>query len=84
LNDIAGSCTARFGEGAIWEIISSAVTAASPKAMDGSIGIKRRDGRVISLLLARLPDGAVLVTFTDITDHMRLESVLRETPTEAA
>jgi len=84
LNGIAESCTARFGEQAIWEIISSSVTAASPKELDGSIGVKRRDGRIVSLSLARLPDGAVLVTFTDITDHMRLESVLREAPTAAA
>lgn len=83
LNGIAGSCAARFGERAIWEIISSAVTAASPKALDGSIDLERRDGRIVSLLLARLPDGAVLVTFTDITDQMRLESVLREAATAA-
>jgi PAS domain-containing protein len=84
LNGIAQSCTARFGEQAIWEIISSSVTAASPRDLDGSIGVKRRDGRIVSLLLSRLPDGAVLVTFTDITDHARLESALREPPTVAA
>ena len=84
LNGIAQSCTSRFGEQAIWEIISSSVTAASPKDLDGSIGVKRRDGRIVSLSLSRLPDGAVLVTFTDITDQMRLESALRETPTVAA
>lgn len=84
LNGIAQSCTARFGKQPIWEIISSCVTAASPKAFDGSLDVERADGRIISLSLARLPDGAVLVTFTDITDHMRLESVLREAPTAAA
>lgn len=84
LNGIAQACTSRFGEQAIWEIISSSVTAASPKDLDGSIGVKRRDGRVVSLSLSRLPDGAVLVTFTDITDQMRFESALRDLPTVAA
>jgi PAS domain-containing protein len=79
LNGIAESCTARFGRAPIWEIISSSVTSASPKVVDGSIDVARSDGRVVSFSLARLPDGAVLVTFTDITDQVRFESALRET-----
>jgi PAS domain-containing protein len=79
LNGIAESCTARFGKLPAWDIISSSVTAASPKETDGSTDIERSDGRVVSLSLARLPDGAVLVTFADITDQVRFESALRET-----
>jgi PAS domain-containing protein len=80
LNAIAESCTARFGRQPTWEIISSSVTSASPKDVDGSIVVERSDGRIVSLSLARLPDGAVLVTFTDVTDQVRLESALREAP----
>ncbi len=83
LKGIAEICTARFGNLPIWDVISSSVTAASPKEFDGSIDVERADGRIISLSLVRLPDGAVLVTFTDVTDYMRLESVLREAPTAA-
>ena len=80
LNVIAESCTSRFGRQPTWEIISSSVTSASPKDVDGSIVVERSDGRIVSLSLARLPDGAVLVTFTDVTDQVRLELALREAP----
>jgi signal transduction histidine kinase len=39
---------------------------------------ERTDGKVLSLTLSPLPDGATLVSFADVTDHTRIQSALRE------
>jgi len=56
------------------------VTSASPDQYGGSIVVERSDGRIISLALTHLPDSATLVTFADLTDHVRLQAALREQP----
>jgi len=80
LNAIANACARRFGRDRLWETISGGVTSASPDQYGGSIVVERSDGRIISLGLTHLPDGATLVTFADLTDHVRLQAALREQP----
>jgi signal transduction histidine kinase len=40
--------------------------------------IERSDKKVLALAFAPLPDGATLITFTDVTDRFQIESALRD------
>jgi signal transduction histidine kinase len=40
--------------------------------------IERTDGRIVDILFTPLPDGAVLTSFMDLTDSVRIEQALRE------
>jgi signal transduction histidine kinase len=61
-----------------WDMLKTAVTAIpeSRKPVHGRI--ERIDGKVIELATVPLPDGATLVTFSDITDAIRVERALTE------
>jgi signal transduction histidine kinase len=78
LNALVEACTSRFGQDKTWEIVTSAVTAATPERRREYGEEERSDGKILSLTLAPLPDGATLVSFADVTDHFRIESALRE------
>ncbi len=66
--EIANICTGRIGRDGIWSIVSCGVNSASPESFGEWGKTRRADGRVISLTLSRLPNGATVVTFTDLTD----------------
>jgi len=74
---IAAACVDKFGEVAVWErLIQNIVSGAD---MERHLGeIERNDRTILSLGVSPLPDGATLVTFADVTDRFRIESVLRE------
>jgi signal transduction histidine kinase len=74
---IAALCADKFSDGAIWERLQQAiVTGGAGKRELGKV--ERADRSILSLALSALPDGATLVTFTDVTDRSRIESVLRD------
>ena len=73
--EIANLCTARIGRDGIWGVVSCAVNSAAPESLGEWGKTKRTDGRVISLSLSRLPNGATVVTFTDLTDLERFDSL---------
>jgi signal transduction histidine kinase len=78
LKNLADACTARFGHERMWDIVTSAVTAATPERRREYGEAERSDGKILSLTLAPLPDGATLVSFADVTDRFRIETALRE------
>ncbi len=74
---IAALCSEKFGDGTIWERLLQAIVAgAGGKRELGEV--ERADRSILSLALSPLPDGATLVTFTDVTDRFRIESALRD------
>ena len=74
---IAAACTEKYGEVAVWErLIQNIVSGADVERHLGEI--ERNDRTILSLGLSPLPDGATLVTFADVTDRFRIETVLRE------
>ncbi|MDE2630031.1 MAG: PAS-domain containing protein, partial [Alphaproteobacteria bacterium] len=74
---IAAACAEKFGDGLVWErLIQNIVSGANVQRDMGEV--ERNDRTILSLALAPLPDGATLVTFADVTDRFRIESVLRE------
>jgi signal transduction histidine kinase len=75
---VADLCAARFGHDRTWGLVYAGVTSAAPERRREVTGLERSDGMVISLSLAPLPDGAMLVSFVDATDRFHVESALRE------
>jgi signal transduction histidine kinase len=74
---IAAACAERFGDVQMWEQVIQTIVAGAAASRDLS-EIERNDRSILSLGLSPLPDGATLVTFADVTDRFRIESVLRE------
>lgn len=78
LRELAKLCAMRIGRDDTWDIVASAIASDTPEIFSEWSTIVRQDGAVLSLALSRLPDGATLMTTTDLTDLVRFEEVLRE------
>jgi signal transduction histidine kinase len=78
LKKIAEACADRFGNDRIWDIVMTSVTSATPERNREWGEIQRSDGTVIGLNIAPLPDGATLLSFSDVTDRSSVEAALRE------
>jgi signal transduction histidine kinase len=74
---IASACIAKFGDSALWDRLIQNIVA-GPAATRDLGEVERGDRSILSLALSPLPDGAMLVTFADVTDRFRIESVLRD------
>jgi len=66
-----------LGAEATWEALRTAVTAFEGRAPAAS-RMERRDGAIIDCATIPLPDGATLVTFTDVTASVNVERALVE------
>jgi signal transduction histidine kinase len=77
VRSVAAACAEKFGDAEIWEGLIQAIVSGSTGKRD--LGeIERNDRTILSLALSALPDGAILVTFVDVTDRFRIESALRD------
>jgi len=77
VRSVAAACAEKFGDAEIWEGLIQAIVSGSAGKRD--LGeIERNDRTILSLALSALPDGAILVTFVDVTDRFRIESALRD------
>jgi signal transduction histidine kinase len=74
---IAEICAARFGENSAWQKLAAEMASTTTRRRDWG-ELQRNDRTIVSVSLAPLPDGAVVVTFADVTDRSRIESALRE------
>jgi PAS domain-containing protein len=77
LKSIAETCSTQFGKGPIWDIVSAGVSSAAPEDYNDPERFERSDHSILTLMLKRLPDGATLARFEDITDQVRFELELR-------
>jgi signal transduction histidine kinase len=66
-----------LGAEATWEALRAAVTALDRRTPAAS-RMERRDGAIIDCATIPLPDGATLVTFTDVTASVNVERALVE------
>lgn len=79
LSKVADLCAARTGRDGIWSMISAGVNAPDPSRFGEWGQLVRADGRALTLSLTRLPDGATLVSFSDMAELRRFQAVLSET-----
>jgi PAS domain-containing protein len=77
LAKIAQLCARRIGHDGIWSIVASGVSAAAPERFGEWGKAKRADGRIISLALSRLPNGATMASFADLTDLEKFHQLQR-------
>ena len=61
-----------------WDMLKMAVTAIPESRMPVGGRIERMDGAAIDIGTVPLPDGATLVTFSDVTASVRMERALTE------
>ena len=80
LGKIAQLCSRRIGHDNIWNLVASGVSAASPERFGEWGKAKRADGRVISLALSRLPNGATMASFADLTDMEKFQQAQQAAP----
>jgi len=77
VRDIAAIAADRFGETGVWDKLSQSILTGMAQKRD--LGeVERQDRTILELALAPLPDGASLVTFSDVTDRFRIEQALRD------
>ncbi len=81
LSNIASACTAKIGRDGVWNMVAAGVTSSEPSRYGEWGRLTRADGRVLSVSLTRLPLGATLVVFEDLTD---LERFVAATHADAA
>jgi PAS domain-containing protein len=84
ITDIASICNARMGPDGIWSMVSSSVNSMEQERRGKWGKATRADGRIISLCSSRLPNGASVITFMDLTDLERFEELQRVSPPDPA
>jgi len=78
ITEIASLCNARIGPDAIWSMVSASVNSMEQERRGEWSKAARADGRIVSLCCSRLPNGATVVKFMDLTDLERFEALQRE------
>ena len=71
LTNIVRIAESRVGHDGIWSIVSTGILSDEPERCNEWGKASRADGRLVSVTMARLPDGATVVTFSDLTDLER-------------
>lgn len=77
---LANLAEARLGHDGIWRILSAGVMSPEPERCNDWGRVTRADGRVMSLSMLRLPNGATVATFCDLTDVERFRGLQSEKP----
>jgi len=65
---------ARMGPDKIWSIVAAGLASDEPERCNDWGHVERADGKSISLTMSRLPSGATLVMFADVTNLRRFEA----------
>ena len=78
IDEVVAHARAQYDDAAVWAQIGGAVTSISEEreAFEGQM--TRIDGSIIDFAAMPLPDGAMLLTFADVTDAKRYERALEE------
>jgi PAS domain-containing protein len=77
-SDIARFCAARLGADETWDVIAASVSEITTDPGVKWRKAQRPDGRIVALSLSRLPNGATIATFSDVTDLERFTAMQNE------
>jgi signal transduction histidine kinase len=77
LRDVLDQCREYF-DASVWESLRQNLIARLQQRQYAAIRLERTDNRVVDCISVPLPDGATLMTFTDVTDSTVVERSLRE------
>jgi PAS domain-containing protein len=75
---VAALSATKIGRDSVWSMVSSGVTSGEPQRFGQWGRVTRADGRILSVALTRLPLGATLVVFEDLTDVERFNAAMRD------
>ena len=78
IDEIIRSARTQFDDDRVWSRISRAVTSISDQRTSTDGQMVRSDGSVVDFAVSPLPDGATLVTFSDVSASKRYERALVE------
>jgi PAS domain-containing protein len=73
-NKVVELAQARMGPDNIWSIVAAGLASDEPERCNDWGHVDRADGKSISLTMSRLPNGATLVMFADVTNMRRFEA----------
>jgi hypothetical protein len=73
-NKVVELAQARMGHDKIWSIVAAGLASDEPERCNDWGHVDRADGKSISLTMSRLPSGATLVMFADVTNLRRFEA----------
>jgi signal transduction histidine kinase len=74
---IVAAAAEKFGDSGLWDSVIYTIVSGTPGRRE--LGeVERGDRSILSTHLSPLPDGATLVTFSDVTDRFRIETALRD------
>ena len=76
--DLVESCRELYPAGEDWSRMKERIIARMTSREGATGRIERTDGSVLEYANVPLPDGAVLLSYIDITDRSRVEQALRE------
>jgi PAS domain-containing protein len=83
LAQVAALSQAKVGQDGIWGIVAAGVTSEEPERCAQWGKTARADGKIVSVSMSRLPNGATVVTFADLTNLRRFE-ITSEEPAHVA
>ncbi|MEQ1646940.1 MAG: ATP-binding protein [Hyphomicrobiaceae bacterium] len=78
VDDVVRHCAALFDDGHTWTRLTRAITGITDRRQQFEGQITRPDGVVLDYAASPLPDGAMMLTFTDVTDAKAYERALIE------
>ena len=78
IDEIARQCSVLVDDQQIWTLMNRAVTGISDRRQPVEGQMIRPDDSIIDYAISPLPDGATLITFSDVTDVKRYERALIE------
>jgi signal transduction histidine kinase len=78
LNEIVAACEDQAEDKRLWQSARAIITGISDERHAFSGNLARRDNTHLAYAGMPLPDGAILLTFVDITDSKRVEDMLIE------
>ena len=78
VDEVVKRCAVLFADDATWTTIRRAVTSNASQRQRVQGTMQRPDNSVVSYAGLPLPDGAMLLTFVDVTDTARASHMLRE------